>query len=201
MILDFLRNCKTYDKNLYTKEYFKRTPCPKCTAIGRFKLWGSYQRHAIYFVDDQLYVERLDIKRVRCLSCKSTHAVMPGDLIPYKLLTFYVVIFVLVSCYLKKVPVLKIEEDTGLSYQLIYLCLNTFLMHKNHIHQYYRARAPADTPASTEPESAIALIKKPYIKFQIGYTESNRRPCFMSRFFYGKGAPPIGIHALRRAAT
>ena len=31
-------------------------------------------------------------------------------------------------------------------------------MHKNRIHQYYRARAPADTPASTEPVSVVALI-------------------------------------------
>ena len=57
------------------------TPCPICGAIGKFKYHGKYQRHVI-----DLFGERIiSIKRVRCLSCKHTHSLIPSGVIPYKL--------------------------------------------------------------------------------------------------------------------
>jgi len=195
MILDFSQICNTYDKNLYTKDSFAATPCPKCPAVGRFKLHGSYQRHALYFADNKLIFKKMDIQRIICKSCKSTHAVMPGDLIPYKLLTLYVVILVFTGCIVEKKPVLSLAEKYGFSFQFIYYCLLTFAMHRNHIHQYFMETSPTDTPPDTSPEIVMSLIKEPYLQFQLGYTKLNRRPCFMCKFFTGGGGPPIGIHA------
>ena len=120
MILDFSQTCNTYDQKKYTKEYFAQTPCPKCPAVGRFKMHGSYQRHVMYFSEGKLVLKPIELKRVMCKSCHSTHAVMPGDLIPYKLLSLFVVMLLLVACVVEGTPVLKFADKYGLSFQLIY---------------------------------------------------------------------------------
>ena len=162
---------------------------------------GSYQRYVIYFADGKLVVVLIDIKRIMCKSCKSTHAVMPGDLIPYKLLSLFVVMLLLTACVVEETPVLRVANKYRLSFQIIKLYLNTFFLFKNRIHQYFKESSPADTPLAADKKSVAGLIKKPYIIFQHGYALLNRRPCFMSKFLDGAGAPPIGIHAPGAVAT
>ena len=201
MVLDFSQTCNTYDKDFYTKGYFALTPCPKCPAIGRFKLHGSYQRYAMYFSKGELVYEMIEIKRIICQSCNSTHAVMPGDLIPYKLLSLFVVMILLVACVVEGAPVLRAAGKYGISFQTINSYLNVFALFANRIHQYFRETSPADTPSATDLKSIAGLIKEPYLAFQLGYVKLNRRPCFMSKFHDGAGAPKIGIHAPKVAAT
>ena len=195
MVHDFLQTCNTYDKDIYNREYFKATPCPACPAVGRFKMHGFYQRHAIYFEDNEIVCELMKIKRIICESCKTTHAILPCDIIPYKAITLLVFMYILTSCYLRKEPVLKIAGKCGFSFQLIYTVILAFLMHKNNISQHLRELYPEDTPAVLDESAIISLVKKPYIEFQLGYIEKNLRTCFMCKFFYNEGAPPIGIHA------
>jgi hypothetical protein len=149
----------------------------------------------MFFDNNTIVYMLLEIKRIMCKSCKTTHAVMPGDIIPYKQLTLFVLMFILVSIYQKKKPVLMIAHIKKLSFQFIYCCVIIFSMHKSRIYQYYKERAPTDTPSDTDPESVVKLIRNPYLKFQFGYINLNRRPCFMSKFFDGVGVPPVGIHA------
>ena len=201
MVIDFSQICNTYDKKLYTKEYFAATPCPKCPATGKFKMYGSYQRYVIYFAKRKLVYVQIDIKRIMCKSCKSTHAVMPGDMIPYKLLSLFVVILLLIACIIIETPVLRVANKYGLSFQIINFYLNTFSLFVNSIHQYFKETSPAKTPPVVDWKSVVDLIKKPYIIFQREYVILNRRPCFMSKFLDGTGAPPIGLHAPRGAAT
>ena len=202
MIIDFSKICNTYDKSSYKIEYFNKTPCPKCTAVGRFTLYGSYKRHVIYFVEDQIHYKHIDIKRVQCMSCESTHAVLPGDIIPYKLLSLCVLMYILNTCLVAKdAPVLKVAEQITISFQCIYSCLHAFLLYKNKIHQFFKETAPADTPPETSQKSVMNLIKKPYLKFQSRFTEHNIRPCFMCKFFNGDGGPRIGIYKPWMEAT
>ena len=201
MVYDFLQTCKTYDKNMYTKESFAATPCPKCPAIGRFKMYWSYQRYAMYIARGELVYVKIDIKRIMCQSCKSTHAVMPGDIIPYKLLSLFVVMLLLTACIVEETPALRVANKYGLSFQIVNFYLNAFSSFRSRIHQYFREVSPADTPLEDDRKSVAGLIKKPFIEFQRGYVLLNRRPCFMSKFLDGAGAPPIGIHAPRGAAT
>jgi len=195
MIFDFSHTCKTYDKDFYSKPHFVNTRCPKCPAIGRFNLHGSYSRHVLYLEKYELVYKLIEIRRVKCQSCKTTHAVMPGDLIPYRLLSLYAVIFILVSFYIGKKPVLRLAGKLNFSFQFIYSVLGAFLMHVNSIHQHFRETVPESVPSAPWPEETLALIRKPYLGFQSGYLLSNRRPCFMCKFFNKGGAPPIGDSA------
>ena len=162
---------------------------------------GSYQRYVMYFSEGQLVCVLIDLKRVMCKSCRSTHAVMPGDLIPYKLLSLFVVMLLLIACVVEGAPVLKVATKYGLSFQIIYSYLNLFSLFANRIHQYFMETSPDGMPLATDWKGIAGLIKKPYLAFQLGYVKLNRRPCFMSKFLNGAGAPPIGIHAPPAAAT
>ena len=201
MILDFSKICNTYDKDFYTKEYFNATPCPKCPSIGRFNLHGSYRRHVFYIVDGCLYHELIEIKRIMCQSCESTHAVMPGDFIPYKLFSLFALLYILTACLIDRTPVLEVAEQNGLSYQFIYSCLYAFALYKNSIHLYFMEEMQPATPPGTDCGSVMGLIKKPYLKFQLGFTSRNRRPCFMCKFFNGGRGPFIGFMPPLKAAT
>ena len=199
--MDFTKICNTYDKGSYTKESFGSAPCPSCPAVGRFSLHGSYRRHIIYFYENGLHYEHMEIKRVQCQSCGATHAVMPGDLIPYKLLSLLALMFILNECFIAETPVLNVAELAGFSYQFIYSCLHTFFMHKNSIHQYFKERTETGAPPGTDQKTVMGLIKKPYLEFQSGFTNHSRRPCFMCKFFGRGGGPKIGIYAPLSAAT
>ena len=201
MIYDFLQICKTYDKNVYSREYFKATPCPACPAVGRFNMHGSYWRYAIYFENGEVIHRLLEVKRIICVSCRTTHAVLPGDIIPYKALSLFVFVFILVLFYLRKVPVLEIAKRWDFSFQFIYSVIRAFLLYMNSIRQYVREVSPEEVPDVFDACGVLAFVKKSYTKFQSGYIETNRRPCFMCKFFNRGGAPPVGIHAPRGAAT
>jgi len=192
MVFDFSKTCKTYEAKSYKKEDFIWTHCPGCPAVGRFKLYGSYYRHAIYFGGSELIYEYMEIKRIMCLSCKATHAVMPGDIIPYKLLTLFVLLLILGLVYLEKTPVLKIAEAWKFSHQFIYSAIAAFLMHAARIYLYFKEASRGAIPHGLGDAGIVALIKKTYAIFQSGYLGSYKRPCFMCKFFDRPGAPPTG---------
>jgi hypothetical protein len=118
---------------------------------------------------------------------------MPGDLIPYKLLSLYVVIFILNSFYLRKAPVLKIAGAWGFSYQFIYSVIYTFRISLQVIYQHFRELSKTPVPPGLGEAAVFGLIRKPYMEFQYDYVKLNKRPCFMVKFFYKAGAPPAGL--------
>ena len=202
MVYDFNQTCKTYDKTFYTRAYFEFTPCPACPAVGRFSLHGSYERNIIYFDDGEIVCRLMEIKRVKCASCKATHAVMPGDIIPYKILSLFVFVHILVSFFLEKASVLKMAGAWDFSFQFIYSVIHAFHRHANNIRQYIREVSCELAPSAIDACGILDFItNKSGAGFQAGYTRLNRRPCFMGKFFCRAGAPPIGIYSQPRLAT
>ena len=191
MIYDFNQTCNTYDAYIYNKDHFKATPCPKCPGVGRFTMHGCYSRYVIYFTNDEKIIcEQKKIKRIYCTSCKSTHAVMPGDIIPYKILSLIVFIHILVSFYLEKVPVQEVAKKLDFSVQFIYSVMRAFQKHLNNVRQYIKETYPEDVPAVFDVSGVLSYIKGRAIDFQAGYIEKNRKACFMCKMFNKTGAPP-----------
>lgn len=54
--------------------------CPKCGTAGNFKEHGFYMR----YLKTSQEIKRIKIKRLKCCSCKTTHAKIPKNVIPYK---------------------------------------------------------------------------------------------------------------------
>lgn len=201
MVYDFKQTIKSYDKDSYRREHFISTPCPACPAVGRYKMHGSYTRYVIYIEEEETVCERLAIKRIKCASCGTTHAVMPGDIVPYLALSLFVVAFILMSYYVSRSPVLKVAEKLGFSFQYIYSVIYAFHIHKNRISQHFKETSPGSVSEVMGAVGILSLIKKPYLKFQCVYISAQRRPCFMCKYFDGIGAPPVGIHVPFTVAT
>ena len=54
-------------------------PCPRCRCAGNYVGHGSYRRHVVHRGRE----ERVEVRRVRCMSCMATHAVIPPGVVPY----------------------------------------------------------------------------------------------------------------------
>ena len=54
--------------------------CPKCGRVGEFGGHGSYERAIVYRGRE----ERVEVPRVRCRGCRTTHAIIPEGVIPYR---------------------------------------------------------------------------------------------------------------------
>lgn len=55
-------------------------PCPSCGCAGNYVRHGAYLRHVVHRGRE----ERVEVTRVRCMSCASTHAVIPPGVVPYR---------------------------------------------------------------------------------------------------------------------
>ena len=55
-------------------------PCPRCGCPGNYVGHGSYLRHVVHRGRE----ERISVRRVRCVGCMSTHALMPPGVVPYR---------------------------------------------------------------------------------------------------------------------
>lgn len=62
---------------------FINLECPHCRSDKLIK-WGSYKRIIYYLDNNILKCISLEIKRVKCLKCNKTHALIPEYIIPYK---------------------------------------------------------------------------------------------------------------------
>jgi transposase-like protein len=57
--------------------------CPKCKARRSMVAHGSYHRHYVSIDQGVVSDTLIEILRLRCTSCKSTHALPPPTVIPY----------------------------------------------------------------------------------------------------------------------
>ena len=78
MLIGFPRGCK--DPRL------RYAACPTCGTRGNFRRHGSYSRwKAAASRSGRLPDERVELDRVFCRTCHSTHTLMPHDIVPRSL--------------------------------------------------------------------------------------------------------------------
>lgn len=70
--------------------------------------------------------EKLDILRLKCKSCGSTHAILPADVIPYKIFSLSCIVFLLAEHFVSGTSILEICEKFNISFQLMYLFIKYF---------------------------------------------------------------------------
>lgn len=92
--------------------------CPKCKG-HEFNYYGSYSRFLIVKINEEILEITIKIKRIRCKTCKSTHAVIPDFIVPYKAYSFEIVNKILYLKENKEKTNKEIEEEYKVSRQLI----------------------------------------------------------------------------------
>ena len=70
--------------NLETSNNFVSAPCSKCGKKHLAPMESFYQRNIIFKVSNLLIHLKIQIFRMKCSNCGSTHAVLPDFCIPFK---------------------------------------------------------------------------------------------------------------------
>lgn len=68
-------------RNITPEGNLSAIPCPRCGCRGNYAPHGSYVRHLATEAGEG----PVRVRRVRCLSCMATHALLPPDVVPYRL--------------------------------------------------------------------------------------------------------------------
>lgn len=167
----------------YTNEYFLDTKCPKCLAKGNFHKHAYYQRTIIYLEFNQIIEEKLTILRIKCLSCKSTHAVLPYDIIPYRIFNVEYILKLLIMLYVCNLPLITIVEFLKMSYQLFYQYRNDFLEYIVQITSFFRTINDKTPPSPSKKNLVILITSQDYESFLFKYFKHNGRPFFIKKFY------------------
>lgn len=135
MIIDFSCNIKSYKTKIIDNDTIFVYICPKCGAKNRFIRHAYYDR-SVCFLDGNLNVceEKLTILRLLCKSCSSTHAVLPGDIIPYGVYDKTYILNVLSAYFVYNQSILMLSQKYSISYQTLYNFIRKFRSFLNSIY-------------------------------------------------------------------
>ncbi|MCD5415085.1 MAG: DUF6431 domain-containing protein [Clostridiales bacterium] len=126
MIIDSNINCKNYETEILNNYQIYSYECPKCQSKHYWVRHATYGRNVV-LVENYVFVEmKMEILRLKCNSCKSTHAILPSAIIPYCIYSLACIFKIITEHYLKKNSVICIAKKYKISFQLIYHFLKLF---------------------------------------------------------------------------
>ena len=185
MIIEFRVFSKDYkeiilDCNHSSYHSFEYT-CPKCGAKARFHRHGTYSRWVTYLSTSGCIVfESLEILRLKCQSCNSTHSILPGDIIPFQVYSLPVVLFLCEQILIKKASIRKTVSKTNCPIQTIYQKLNLLKGSLALIEFYLRQISLYTAVASISISQALTVLLLPNMKFS-SYFHCHGHPLFLNR--------------------
>lgn len=109
---------------------FIKLSCPHCGAKRPY--WSyhdSYDRYLISYENKTVITDIVSITRIKCSSCKHTHALLPEIIVPY---SSHGLLFILAVMreYFSKVKISDICEKYQISVATLYSWKKIFLIHK-----------------------------------------------------------------------
>lgn len=119
MIIDFLHTCNTYHEILQFYGVWNYC-CPKCHAKHSLHRHATYRRYLLTFDHDTIESSRLEILRLKCSSCGTTHAILTSDMIPFLVYSYSCILTLLENVCGQKSSVCRAQYKTGISYQTLY---------------------------------------------------------------------------------
>lgn len=139
MIIDFCHSFKDYDVILNFYGIWNYS-CPKCLAKHCLHRHAKYSRYLLLWAEDGgLQGEQMELLRLKCSSCGSTHAILTMDMIPFCIYSVQAFLALVSLCMQEDRSVLKTEEQTGVSYQLLYHFLAVFHEYRQHLILFLRS--------------------------------------------------------------
>lgn len=158
--------------------------CPKCNAKGSMIRHADYERNVITFEDDTVTYSNLTILRVKCKSCGSTHALLPGNLIPYKQFDYSTFIAFLKNYFIYEENASALSKKFNISFQNIYSFINTFLIFKDSTFVTLKIMEIVERLFKANPSSLIKSIQNEigFNKFILNFNKINNWPFLMTKF-------------------
>jgi hypothetical protein len=105
--------------------------CPICGAAGKLSDYGSYERNHVTITDGIVVDSRANPRRVKCLSCGATHALLPDTLTPYSPYTLQFKLLVLVAHFERDTTVVSVCGRFAIAVSTLYEWKKLMAAHKD----------------------------------------------------------------------
>ena len=165
MITDYRYTHTTYSQLSKDDLLEYDCPNPECSAKHSTKYYSHYKRHVASLDADILAVifnteineghidtesfsgtenglfkdTLLDVYRVKCKSCNTTHAILPGDVVPYRRFSILTMLAIVKVMYHREHPIEKTANHLQLSWQYMLGLLNQWVSHLHRMALLMRA--------------------------------------------------------------
>ena len=163
MVIDFNYSFKDYDSILnFYGIWDYECPNPACGAKNHpMRRHATYGRSLILWDLETcaLREERMTVLRLKCCSCGTTHAVLTGDMIPFFIYSIQAFLALVCLCLEPVGSVLKTEEKTDVSYQLLYRFLRIFHEYAKRLALLLRLLGMWDEASQPLNSQLIPLLK------------------------------------------
>ena len=185
MIIEFNLKSKNYFQKIDSINLDKYT-CPnsKCEAKSQFVRHDYYERNNISVQNKKFNYSKIKILRVKCKSCGKTHAILPGDIIPYKQFNYFSFLEILKSYFFDSKSIYELSNKFNVSFQVIYKFINAFLIFKDSIFVTIKIMQIINKLFSKDPFSLLDFIvnKIGFFKFIKRFSFFNQWPFLMEKF-------------------
>jgi hypothetical protein len=104
--------------------------CPNCKANGKCRQFSEYSRMMVSFEENAVITHHLTIFRVKCDSCKHTHAILPSILIPHSIYSLVFILTVLRTYFQKQLQIQQICELYEITHSTLYSWIGMLKRHK-----------------------------------------------------------------------
>jgi hypothetical protein len=180
MIIEFQVFSKDYKKKILNS-YQASYQCPKCGAIARFHRHGTYLRWITYLsATGHIAFEPLEILRLQCQSCNSTHSILPGDVIPFQVYSLSVVLFLYEQIFLNKVSIRNTMSKMNCSIETIFQKIKLLKRCLALIEFYLRQMSLYTAVSSISLTQAVTFLLLPTMNFT-SYFHCHGHPLFLNR--------------------
>jgi len=212
MITDYRYSHTTYSE-LSKEDLFEYDcPNPKCGARHSTKYYSHYERHvvsldidvliAIFEAEGDIDTETLrdkasvlfsdkilDVFRVKCKSCNTTHAILPGDVVPYRQFGFFSMLAIVKVMTNREHTVEKTSKHMRLSWQFMLALVTQWLSHLHAMALLMRAvyQEHINEQAAEAREKIIAFVCGHRVSFPQNYQKEHRKIIFMTHGQIHKG--------------
>ena len=177
-ILFKLNQIKLSDKQLLDSALTSYKVCPSCGAKGCCKPHGSYKRDMISINDSIRTDDIIDIFRVKCSSCKSTHALLPDILIPFGSYSLRFVLYVLRAYLYRDGTVNALCDHFCIAVATLYKWIHLFNEHANLLLNAAVQISRVTAPALDFIEGITELPSQFFCRYRFSFLQNTkqRRP-------------------------
>lgn len=191
MIIDFNHSFKNYDEILnFYGVWDYGCPNPECHAkMHPLHRHAKYERNLILWDEEGCgpKEERMEILRLKCSSCGKTHAILTMDMIPFFSYSIRAFLALLSLCMEPEGGVLRTEEKTGISYQLLYRFLLAFHEYRERLSLFLRLETLWGGRAQPLDRQMLPLLRA-------------QPPPWPSARFFSRFRTPLFLHRRSTAA-
>lgn len=181
MIIEFQVFSKDYKEKILDCYHSFDYKCPGCNAKAKFHRHGTYVRFITCLSPTgEIVFEALEILRLKCQSCNSTHSILPGDIIPFQVYSLPVVLFLCEQILLKNDSLRHTVSKTNCTIQTIYQKLNLLKRNLTLIEFYLRQMSLYTIATSISLTQALTFLLLPTMKFS-SYFHCHGHPIFLNR--------------------